>query len=114
MKTNSFLVVFITAKDAEEAALISKVLLTQRKAACVSIVPRVNSQYWWQGKIEESAESLLIVKTRQSMLDSLIEVVHEVHSYENPEILALPVGGGSPEYLDWLDKELSAPPDIPE
>jgi len=114
VKANPFLIVFITATDAEEATLISKVLLNQRKAACVSIIPRANSQYWWQGKIEESTESLLIVKTRQSLLASLIEVVHEVHSYENPEVLALPVVGGSPEYLDWLDKELSAQTDIPE
>jgi len=101
------IVVFITTADKEEAQLISKVLLEQRKAACVNMVPKVSSVYWWQDKIESGKESLLIVKTKAVLLEDLIAVVREVHSYENPEILALPVCGGSPVYLEWLDEVLS-------
>jgi periplasmic divalent cation tolerance protein len=107
MKDAEHIVVFITATDKEEAKLISKVLLEQRKAACVNIVPKVNSVYWWKEQIESTHESLLIAKTKAALLKDVIEVVREVHSYENPEILALPVYGGSPAYLEWLDEALA-------
>ncbi len=108
MDDSAYIVVFITAADNEEAKLISKVLLEQRKAACVNIVPQVSSVYWWKEKIVSDKESLLIAKTKATLLEDVIEVVREVHSYENPEILALPVYGGSPVYLEWLDEALSA------
>ena len=107
MKDAEHIVVFITATDKEEAKLISKVLLEQRKAACVNIVPKVSSVYWWKEQIESTHESLLIAKTKAALLEDVIEVVREVHSYENPEILALPVYGGSPAYLEWLDEALA-------
>ena len=105
MSNSEYVVVFITTGAGEEAALISKVLLEQRKAACISIVEGVNSLFWWQGKIDSANESLLIVKTRSSLLEEIVRIVKEIHSNDVPEIIALPVIGGSNDYLDWVGKE---------
>ncbi len=104
MKGPAHIVVFITAADAEEARLIADVLLQQKKAACVNIVPGLSSLFWWRDKIDSAKESLLIVKTRASLLDEIIELVKEIHSYDNPEVVALPIVGGSGDYLKWLDE----------
>ncbi len=101
----TYLVLFITTADDEEAQLISRVLLEQRKAACVNIVPRVNSLFWWQGNIEKAEESLLVVKTRAKLLDEIIQLVKEIHSSDVPEIIALPIVGGSKDYLKWVGEE---------
>ncbi|MDD4923252.1 MAG: divalent-cation tolerance protein CutA [Dehalococcoidales bacterium] len=105
MPNSEYMVVFITTEAGEEAGLISKVLLEQRKAACISIVEGVNSMYWWQGKIDSASESLLIIKTRTSLLEEIIQIVKEIHSNDVPEIIALPIIGGSHDYLDWVGKE---------
>ncbi len=104
---NEFVVVMITSPDREEAKRIAGVLLEKREAACVGIYPRGESYYWWEGKIDRAEEFLLIAKTRAGLLERLIETVKAVHSYEVPEIVALPVAGGSREYLDWLGNEVS-------
>jgi periplasmic divalent cation tolerance protein len=106
MNDFKYMMVFITAADNEEARLIAKVLLEQKKAACVSIMDGMNSTYWWKGAVENATESLLMVKTRASLLDDVVTAVTEVHSYENPEIIALPVLGGSDRYFEWLDGSL--------
>lgn len=105
MSNSEYVVVFITAKAGEEAGLISKVLLEQRKAACVSIVNDVDSSFRWQRRIDSKKENLLIVKTRKSQLEEIIRIVKEIHSDDVPEIIALPVIGGSRDYLDWVGKE---------
>jgi periplasmic divalent cation tolerance protein len=97
------IVVLITAGSAEEAHKIADLLLDERKAACVNIVPGVDSLFRWQDKIDSACESLLLVKTRASLLPDVISLVKESHSYEVPEIIALPVVGGSEDYLKWLD-----------
>ncbi|MEE8204678.1 MAG: divalent-cation tolerance protein CutA [Dehalococcoidales bacterium] len=104
MEDPAHIVVFITAADAEEARLIADVLLQQKKAACVNIVPGLSSLFWWRDKIDSAKESLLIVKTRASLLDEIVELVKEIHSYDNPEVIALPIVGGSDDYLEWLDE----------
>jgi len=104
----NYVVLFITTSADEEAQLISRVLLEQRKVACVTIVPGVNSLFWWQGKIDSNRESLLVVKTKASLLDEVVEIVREVHSYEVPEIIALPIVGGNQDYLEWIGKEVEA------
>lgn len=104
MKDYAYVVIFITTADDEEARLISSVLLEQKKAACASIVPGVSSLFWWQGKIDSAQESLLVVKTQASKLADIIEVVKEIHSNDNPEIIALPILGGSRDYLEWIDE----------
>jgi periplasmic divalent cation tolerance protein len=89
------ILVLITANSEEEA---------RKKAACVNIVPRVDSLFRWKGKIDSARESLLLVKTKSSLLSEIIGLVKQAHSYEVPEIIALPIIAGSEEYLKWLDK----------
>ncbi|MFC2003683.1 divalent-cation tolerance protein CutA [Chloroflexota bacterium] len=103
MKEFTYIVVFITAATTEEAKRISRALLEQRKAACINIVPGVSSCFWWQGKLDSAEESLLVVKTKASLLDDIISLVRKVHSYEIPEVIALPIIGGNRDYLDWID-----------
>lgn len=106
MAGDGFVIVLITTSQDEESQLIARVLLEQRKAACVNIVPAISSLYWWGNTIQQDKESLLIVKTRAELLDEVIRLVKEVHSYEVPEIIALPVTGGNHEYLEWIDREV--------
>lgn len=98
-------VVFVTTPEAEAQAL-AEVLVREKKAACVNIIPRVRSTYWWQDKVESDDESLLIIKTRLSLLDGLVAAVKEAHSYEVPEVIALPVVAGNRDYLDWIGSVL--------
>ena len=100
------IVVLITAASEEEARNIASVLLEQKKAACVNIVPTVESHFWWKGKRESEKESLLIVKSKASLLPAIIEAVKKAHSYEVPEIIALPITGGNEDYLEWIDGEV--------
>ena len=106
MNDFKYMMVMITAADNEEARLIAKMLLDQKKAACVSIMDGMNSAYWWKGAVENATESLLMVKTKADLLDDIVTAVTEIHSYENPEIIALPVLGGSGSYFQWLDESL--------
>jgi periplasmic divalent cation tolerance protein len=101
-----YVVLFITTEAGEEAQLMSRALLEQRKAACINIVPKVSSLFWWQGNIESAQESLLVVKTRASLLDEIVQLVKEIHSNDIPEIIALPIIGGNQDYLEWVGKEL--------
>jgi len=99
------IIVFITVDSQETAQKIANKLLTERKVACANILPKVESHYWWQGKIESANELLLIVKTRAALLDELIALVKQIHPYTVPEIIALPIIGGNEDYLKWIDKE---------
>ena len=105
MKQTGKIVIFITTGTEEEAHKIAELLLSKRKAACVNIVPRVDSSFWWQDKLDSARESLLIIKTRASLLQQVIALVKEVHSYSVPEIIALPIIGGNQDYLKWIDAE---------
>lgn len=105
---DEYVVVFITAAAGDEARLISRALLEQRKAACVNIVPGVSSLFWWRGGIDSAEESLLLVKTRASLLDDIVKLVKKIHASDVPEIIALPVVGGNKDYLEWVGKEVAA------
>lgn len=107
MKQPEYTVVLITTEDAEEAEHIAELLLEQRMAACVSIIPGVNSSFWWEGNIDQARESLLIIKTEAARLQEIIQSVKTVHSNTVPEIIALPIIGGNQDYLDWIDSEVS-------
>jgi periplasmic divalent cation tolerance protein len=85
------IVVLITTGNEEESHKIAELLVNQRKAACVNIVPRVDSLFWWEGKLDSAQESLLIVKTKASLFPEIVELVKRIHSYEVPEILLLAV-----------------------
>ena len=106
MEEFAYIVILITTSNREEAYKIAEVLLNQRKAACVNIVPGVSSLFWWQDKLDSAQESLLIVKTKASLLPEIISLVKGVHSYDVPEIIALPIVGGNQDYLEWIGKEV--------
>lgn len=106
LKDSEYVVLFITTAADEEAQLISRVLLEQRKAACINIVPRVSSLFWWQGSIDSAQESLLVVKTRATLVAEIVQLVKEIHSNDVPEIIALPIVAGNQDYLEWLDREI--------
>ena len=106
MEEFAYIVLFITTATTNEAQRISKVLLEQRKVACVNIVPRVNSLFWWENKLDSAHESLLIVKTKASLLNEVVGLVREIHSYDIPEIIDLPIVGGNQDYLEWIGKEV--------
>ena len=100
-----FIVIFITIDTPANAQKLADKLLAARKAACVNIIPKISSQYWWQGKIEKADELMLVVKTRAALLDELIALVKQNHPYTVPEIIAIPIISGNPDYLAWLEKE---------
>jgi periplasmic divalent cation tolerance protein len=107
MNNRGYAVILITAGTAAEAEQIRDSLLKARKAACVNIIHGIESAYWWQGKLESANEHMLIVKTMASKIDSVIGLVKQNHSYSVPEIIALPIIGGNPDYLEWIADEVS-------
>jgi len=98
------IVVFMTAANGEEATRLADMLVGAHLAACVQILPEMESVYRWQGKIERQAEVLLIAKTTLAKFDDLEREVRALHSYETPEIVAIPIVTGSVPYLEWLVK----------
>jgi periplasmic divalent cation tolerance protein len=107
MKDSENIVVLVTTISVEEAQKIAGLLLSQKKVACVNIIKEAESMFWWRGKIESARESLMLIKSSKSRLDDIISIVKGVHSYEVPEIIALPIIGGSAEYLNWMGQETS-------
>jgi len=107
MKNEENVVIYITTGTDEEAQKVAEELLKQRKAACVSILPGVSSIFWWQDKLDSAQETLLIVKTKASLVDEIVRLVTEIHSYDVPEIIALPIMGGNLDYLEWIGKEVT-------
>ena len=95
-------IVLTTAADAEEAGRLGRTLIEERLAACATIAPAVHSIYRWQGEIESSTESLLLLKTSQEKLPALETRLRELHSYKTPELLVIAAESGSSDYLSWL------------
>jgi len=106
MKPSDCVVILVTASGRDEADKITVALLEGRKAACVNIVAPVVSRFWWKGKIDSADEALLIIKTRQTTISDVIKTVKSNHTYTVPEIIVLPIVGGSAEYLDWIAGEV--------
>jgi len=103
--STEYITVLITAPNEEEAAKISRTIVEESLAACVSIIRSVRSIYRWQGRVEDESEVLMIAKTKRALFDRLKGRIKELHSYEVPEIIGLPVIEGSKQYLDWLSQE---------
>ncbi len=99
--------VLITAGSGEEAAAIAHALVDERLAACVNVIRQVRSVFFWEGKTQDADETLLICKTRQPRIDTLISRVKALHSYSVPEIIVLPIIGGAQDYLDWVKDTVS-------
>jgi periplasmic divalent cation tolerance protein len=98
------LVVLITAGSAEEATAIARALVEERLAACTNVVPGIRSIYRWEGAVHDDPEVLLVVKTRANRFEALARRVEELHSYDVPEVIALPLMAGATRYLAWLDE----------
>jgi periplasmic divalent cation tolerance protein len=96
-------VVLTTAGSADEARKIATALVERRLAACVNIVPQIESVYRWQGKIETASEWLLVIKTVSGAFEGVRATITALHSYETPECIMFPVAEGDPDYLDWID-----------
>ncbi|CAN6311324.1 unnamed protein product [Urochloa humidicola] len=96
------IVVYVTVPNKEAGKKLAGSIISEKLAACVNIVPGVESVYWWEGKVQSDAEELLIIKTRESLLDALTEHVKANHEYDVPEVIALPIKGGNLKYLEWL------------
>ncbi|MFH0913040.1 MAG: divalent-cation tolerance protein CutA [Candidatus Omnitrophota bacterium] len=98
-----YVVVFVTASHKKEADNIARALIKTKLAACVNIIESVHSLFWWQGKVDSAKEVLLVIKTRKALMPKLIKKVKSLHSYDVPEIIALPIVAGNKEYLKWLN-----------
>jgi len=103
---SEFVAVLMTAGSQEEAERIAQSPVTEWLAACVNVIPNVVSFYRWEGEVQRDQEILLIAKSRKDVLDDLIRRVRSLHSYTVPEIIALPLTGGSEDYLRWVDQEV--------
>ncbi|MYJ71825.1 MAG: divalent-cation tolerance protein CutA [Rhodospirillaceae bacterium] len=97
--------VYMTAGSVEEARSIGASLVERRLAACVNILPGMLSQYRWEGSIQTDEEVVLIAKTRSDLVASLTGHVQEIHSYDCPCVVALPIDGGNPAFLQWIEEE---------
>jgi periplasmic divalent cation tolerance protein len=97
-----FAVVLVTAPDLKTARMLAKTALSARLIACANLIPKIESHYWWQGKIESDAEVLLVLKTQTSRLAALEKLIQAKHPYDTPEFLVLPLSAGSKKYLAWL------------
>ena len=97
-------VIFVTCANKKEAESIAKVLVKNKFAACVNILDKVKSFFWWEAKIDQADEILLIIKSKKTKLSRIIKLVKSMHSYQVPEIIALPIAGGYKPYLRWIDE----------
>lgn len=99
-------IVFTTAGSEDEARKIAHHLVEHHLAACVNVVPRIQSVYRWQGKVESSQEWLLLIKTSAEKFAAVRDAIRELHSYDLPECIAVSIDDGSAEYLEWLASSL--------
>lgn len=102
------IIVMVTCPSSPEAEKIANSLLEERLVACVNIAGRIRSLYHWQGAVARESESLLLMKTRTECFDELSRRVKELHPYEVPEIIAMPIMVGNPDYLDWIRESTTA------
>ena len=102
------IVVLTTCESQDQAEQLARHLIEDRLAACVNILPGARSIYRWKDKIENAAEFVLVIKSRRDVFDKLRAAIGRLHSYEIPEVIALPVVDGSDAYLKWLDRELAS------
>ena len=102
-----YIQIYTTTEKKDEAGMIAETVVKRRLAACAQVVGPITSTYWWEGAIEEAEEWLCIMKSRKDLYDSLEKAILDVHSYDVPEIVAVPIVSGSRSYLQWLNKEVS-------
>lgn len=100
--TRRYVIVLVTAPDLKTARSLAKAALEARLVACANLLPKIESHYWWQGKLERGAESLILFKTTRPKLAALEKLILARHPYDTPEFIVLPVTAGNQRYLDWL------------
>lgn len=101
-----YIVILVTASNKKEAIRIAQGLIKNKLAACVNIIGKIESIFWWQGKVDRSNEALLVIKSKRNKLNKIIKHVRGAHSYEVPEIIALPIIGGYKKYLKWINESV--------
>lgn len=99
-----YIVILITCPDSKTAEKLADLLLDKRLGACTNIIPNITSHYWWKSKKYRSKETLMVIKTKSGLLKELVRTVRKNHPYENPEIIALPIIGGSKKYTEWIEE----------
>jgi periplasmic divalent cation tolerance protein len=109
---SAHIIVLITTGSLEEGRRIARLLVDERLAACVNVVSPIQSVYHWEGKVQEDQEVLLIAKTAGALLEQLAARVKQLHSYDLPEIIALPIIAGANDYLRWIDEETGPQDDL--
>jgi periplasmic divalent cation tolerance protein len=105
--TNRYCLVLVTAPDSATARKLARSALTARLVACVNIVPKIESHYWWQGKLESGSETLLLCKTTRLKLGALEKLIVSQHPYDTPEFVVLNISRGNRRYLDWLSASVT-------
>jgi periplasmic divalent cation tolerance protein len=103
-----FLIVFCTCKNEQEALNLANAVIERKLAACVNVLPAVQSIYRWEGKVEISSEHLLLIKTTDERFAALRDAITQIHSYEVPEVMAVPVSDGTEKYLAWVRESVEA------
>jgi periplasmic divalent cation tolerance protein len=96
---------YVTARSREEALTIGRTVVQERLAACANMLDGMTSIYWWRGALEQATEAVLILKTRAELVERLTARIRELHTYECPCVVALPIAAGNPDYLDWIARE---------
>ena len=99
-----YVIIMVTTPGPEPAKTIAMALVEEQIVACVSIIDKITSIFRWKGKVEEESECLLLIKTRTERVQDVISKVKSLHSYDVPEIIALPIVDGNPSYLKWIDE----------
>jgi len=97
--------VYVTAPSLAEAEALARLAVEGRLAACANILPAMRSLYWWQGKLEQADEVVLLLKTTEALAPALIRALTEAHSYDCPCVVALPIASGNPDFLRWIETE---------
>ena len=97
------IIILITVSSPDEGEKIARALVAEHLVACVNAIPGVRSFFFWEGKVQDAAEVLLVCKSRKALMEKVIERVKSLHSYTVPEIIALPIVSGSPAYLAWVN-----------
>jgi periplasmic divalent cation tolerance protein len=97
--------VYVTAASDEQARAIAGALVAERLAACANLLPGMTSMFWWEGRLQEESEVTIILKTRNDLIERLTDRVRELHSYDCPCIVALPITGGNKSFIDWIIAE---------
>ena len=101
---SEYVVIFVTVPNRDLGIELARYLVGSKLVACVNVIDGLRSVYYWEGRVEEDNEALLIIKTRRDKLDDVIKIIREKHPYKVPEVIALPIIGGLREYLGWIDE----------